>query len=107
LDHPEYVLDPNVLRYIGFPCIEVAATPHAPKIPSFPRININVNLHTPAPEGSDSLMDSTNSDQQQQQQQAGAGDSALTEDDMFASGLWTVCDCVASQKHPGTLAGRG
>jgi hypothetical protein len=98
----EYVLDPHVVRYIGYPCIEVASPPKSPKLP---RININVNLHVPASAGGNA-----SAEQQQQQQSASVGGSASSEKDEFASGLWTVCDCMATHKHPGELSvwgGRG
>lgn len=98
--NPEYILDPHVLRYIGYPCIEVASPPRSPKLP---RINININLHTPAAVGGYAA-----TGQQQQQQADGATDgSALSEEDEFALGLWTVCDCMATQKHPGVDFGGG
>lgn len=90
--NPEYILDSHVVRYIGYPCIEVASPPRSPQLPTLPRINININLHTPAAVGGGDAAAG------QQQQQA---DGALSEEDEFASGLWTVCDCMATHKHPG------
>jgi hypothetical protein len=91
LPQPELVLNPQVVRYIGFPCIEVASPPKGPKLPPFPRININVNLHTNDTFGAN-LVDSGSWNSSEPQ-------SVISDED-YASGLWTVCDCMATQKHP-------
>jgi hypothetical protein len=92
LPQPELVLNPHVVRYIGYPCIEVASPPKGPKLPHFPRININVNFHTSNSFGANPVDGGFwNSSEPRQQQSS---------DEDYASGLWTVCDCMATQKHP-------
>ena len=120
ITNPEFVLDPHVTRYIGYPCIEVAGAPHGPKLPTvnLPRINININFHKSPSVSLDPVGDQSNYyDAEQQQQLAGSDSSSSSSSSSgsggsshldgegpaaaYASGLWTVCDCLATQKHPG------